>query len=251
MGNRSILLYNLFPRTTWKEVTRSLLATVPHDEIAVHVTLPWYAIAKRPFIARHLRQYPKITRIFYSINSRRKGESVGFEKLRRRIDFSPYAVATYIHSKGTSRKRKNTAPVRDWTELMRYFTVERLDLCTEAFGRGYALFGVELSTHVWTDIAPREMFPDTRFIYQGNFVCVNLHAVREEFLTYPCKPHYYALERFWGTLCPLEKAYCAHRSTVDHYTDPYPRERYNRSVESLFVPHDNTAFGDGHVQKCD
>ena len=49
-NKKSILLYNLYPMHTWKEVTYSMFQYVPHDEIAVHISLP---LIKLPFLPLH------------------------------------------------------------------------------------------------------------------------------------------------------------------------------------------------------
>lgn len=223
---RSILLYHLMPATYWQDLTRSLLGRVPHDAIAIHVAMPWYKWPRRKAIERWLRAIPKVQTVLFSMNSRRRGESIGFDRLRREIDLSGFQIATYIHSKGVSRRRKNTQPIRDWTEAMRYFVVERHDLCIEAFRSGKSLYGIDLMTYVPNSDQDRERFADTHFVYAGNFVSINLEHLRAAFSAAACAPHYYGVERFWGKLCHKAQAHSAHQCSVDHYNEAYPPERY-------------------------
>ena len=142
------------------------------------------------------------------------------------MDFKSYDLASYIHSKGSSRKRKDTQPIKDWTELLRYFVVERLDLAQKAFDNGYYMYGVNLLEEHMNDRAGNVMFPESKFHYSGNFVTINLKKIRNEFLTTHCRSHYYGAEVFWGTLCEIEKAFCVHQSKVNHYQDSYPGSNY-------------------------
>ncbi len=224
---KSVLFYNLFPKNSWKEITASILSNVPHDEIIVHVSMPLSAWMNIISIRNELSKYHKVIKVFFSQNSKSRGETVGFDKVRRKFDFSQYDIFTYAHSKGSSRKRKNTPPIKDWAELMRYFVVEKLDLCSEAFNNGFWFYGINKSRNIYCkNDLEEKMYENVSFIYEGNFVSINLAAIRDRFLTEPCLPVYYGLERFWGKLGPTEKAFSAHQSTVDHYLQRYPSERY-------------------------
>jgi hypothetical protein len=217
---KSVLLYNLYPKYRWKEITASLLSIVPHDVIIVHVSMPWTAWPYIFSLKNELKKYPKIGVIFWSYNRKKLGESRGFDKIRRLVDFNLYESVTYIHSKGYSTKKKDTAPIRDWTELMRYYVVERHDLCKEAFAKGMALYGVNLQP------VRREGFPAVTFHYSGTFVSCNLTMVREKFLKTLCAKNYFGVEMFWGALTDISHAACAHISNVNHYTTDYPPGKY-------------------------
>jgi hypothetical protein len=222
---RSVLFYNLYPKYIWRSVTNKLLSNVPHDAIIVHVTMPIYAWIYQPYIKYYLKRFTKVEQIIFSRNIKKQGETIGFNKIRKMNPFDGYDIITYIHSKGTSKRRKNTQPIKDWTEMMRYFVVERLDLCKQAFANGYYLYGVELSNHLSEQA--RIEFPDVKFIFDGNFVSINNKVLKQQFLETPCRKTYYGVERFWSGLCDKEKAYCPHYSNVDHYNDPYPPSMYN------------------------
>lgn len=227
MHNKSLLFYNLFPKNRWKGITKTLLKKVPHDDIIIHVALPYLAIPRIYDIKNELKKYPKIKKIIFSINKKKLGETIGFVKLQKNIDLDSYDSLTYIHSKGSSRKRKDTQAVRDWTELMRYFVVEHLEQSENAFKKGFFLSGVNLSQRMHPTQKDKLNHPLTKFIYEGNFVSINLNALRDTFKTTQCVKDYYGVERFWGMLCPQEKAYSMYNSNIkNHYEELYPKELY-------------------------
>lgn len=226
---KSLLVYNLLPKTIWKDVTTSLLSCVPHDDIVIHVSMP----LKSWFFMRQIKNFlyngvngNKIKAVYFSQNIKSRGESIGFNKVRKNYDLSGYDILTYIHSKGTSKKKKNTGPIRDWTEVMRYFVVERHDLCVEAFSKGYWLYGINLSKGMHPKESDKLEFPDTRFIYGGNFVSCSLKHLLNEVQSAPVKPSYFGVERFWGAICPEDKAFCVHETNTDNYNQNYPPEMY-------------------------
>lgn len=223
---RSVLLYNLYPLNRWKEITNSLLAVVNHYDIIVHINIP----KRNPFAAisayKYILQFKKVKGVYFSWNFKFKGESRGFNTFRRVVDFGGYDIASYIHSKGSSRKRKDTDPIKSWTELLRYFVVERLDLAIQSFENGYYLYGVNLSEQVLKGKDGVPISINSKFLYQGNFATINLDKLRNEFLTTECTPHYYGLEMFWGKLCSIDKAFEVHNSHIDHYNEVYSEENY-------------------------
>ncbi len=228
--DKSVLLYNLYPLNYWKQITDILLSNVVHNDIFVHINIPKRNPIQAFVAHRYLRKNKKVRGIYYSLNFKFRGESVGFEVLRKKIDFRNYDFASYIHSKGSSRKRKDTQPIKDWTELLRYFVVERLDLAVHAFEKGYCLYGVNISEKVLKDKEGFEIFPESKFLYQGNFVTINLKKIRNKFLASACRVHYYGLEMFWGSLCSFDQAYSAHQSTMDHYQEEYPPNKYKTTT---------------------
>lgn len=224
--NKSVLLYNLYPLYNWKGLTDILLAKIPHKDIFVHINIPKRNPVKAIVAYRYLKKNEKVLKIFFSINLKSKGESTGFEVFRKKINFNNYEIVSYIHSKGSSRKRKNTQQIKDWTELLRYFIVERLDLAQRAFENDYFLFGVNLLKEHMIDRGANTMLPESKFHYSGNFVTLNLKELRKEFLNVKCSLNYYGVEAFWGSLCDIKKAYSVHQSNVDHYQEVYPQSIY-------------------------
>ena len=91
---------------------------------------------------------------------------------------------------------------------------------------GYSFYGVNLRRLACPTEKDRLMYKDTKFIYEGNFVSINLERERERFLEAPLRQDYYGVERFWGTLGDIDSAFCVHQSDVDHYNVRYPAERY-------------------------
>ncbi|HAI76576.1 MAG TPA: hypothetical protein DCM08_10045 [Microscillaceae bacterium] len=227
---RSVLLYNLFPVNHWQEVTQSLLQNHHHDELYIHITLPWW---KKWFgnraekqIREFLTQYTTQDHIFCSTNQKKLGEVIGFNVFRQQIDFQPFEMATYIHSKGVSRpENKNIA---DWTAMMGYFVLEKHAWCKEVFEKGKSLYGCNLNVVDNIDAKIPEVFRNTKFWFSGNFVSINLQKLHGAFLQTPCEPNYYGIERFWGRLCEADEAYCPFDSTplVNHYDEPFPASRY-------------------------
>jgi hypothetical protein len=219
----SVLLYNLYAKTNWKAVTTNLISNVPHDTVIIHVSLPWYALPSKYSIQKFLCRFEKVSRIVFSINRKKRGETIGFKKFQA-MALQQYDIVTYIHSKGTSKKSKHNKAIQDWTALMHYFVVERLDLCKAAFEKGHLLYGVNLSTHIAAGV--KEQIPLAHFHYSGNFVSFNNKILGEKFATTPCGNSYYGVEFFWGQLCPIHLAYNAHTSNVNHYNETYPPEKY-------------------------
>jgi len=223
---KSVLLYNLYPQFNWKNITDTLFTNVAHDHIYVHINIPKRNPIKALQAFFYLKKHVKVKDIYFSINMKFKGESKGFEVFRKKINFNNYEIASYTHSKGSSRKRKNTKPIKDWTKLLHYFIIERLDLSQVAFDKGYFLSGVNLKNTHLNNKDGSPLFPESKFHYSGNFVTINLKKLQKEFLNTSCRPHYYGVEVFWGTLCDKEKAYSLHQSNVNHYQNNYPESNY-------------------------
>jgi len=218
--SKALLFYNLYPKSKWEEITASILAHVPHDDIIVHVTLPFFPFFRKRKVIKELKKYPKIKQVLFSNNIKKEGESIGLRRLQKEIDLTPYTILTYAHSKGSSKPRKNTQPIKDWTELMRYFVVQRLDLAKKAFDDGYYLYGANLFD------TKHEQIPTCTYYYAGTFVSVNLKYLAKKVKETPCLKSYYGVEAFWGTLCTIDKAFCVHRSGINHYEEEYPPSKY-------------------------
>ncbi|NJL12524.1 MAG: hypothetical protein HC913_05680 [Microscillaceae bacterium] len=222
----SILLYNLYPKNHWKPLTAQLLKDVPHTHIAINVTLDfWDKIFKKNSIRLFLTSIPKVKFILFTENDTKLGETKGFEHFRKQINFNDYGIATYIHSKGVTKP--NNPNINDWVEMMRYFQIDRFDLCQEVFREGYQLYGVNLGKYSGGEKYGPFKFSD--FHFSGTFVSVNLNLLKDKFLNTPIDKDYFGIEGFFGKLCPYEKAFCAHDSGEiinNHYHEPYPSEIY-------------------------
>lgn len=234
---KAVLLYNLYPINHWRELTTQLLKNVPHQEIYIHVSLPLVDLLlpyRKKRILDLLTEFTSFDHIFFSRNKRVLGETLGFEVFRKNIDFSSHSMLTYMHSKGVSRRKYKSKNVKDWVEMMRYFMIDRFDLCAKAFHQGYHLCGCNL--YLRSEL-PQQGAPEpllyVPYHYSGNFVSVNMDALRKKFLTTPCDPSYFGVEAFWGKLTPLEKAFCVHQSGIkNHYAHPYPENLYKTSLPS-------------------
>jgi hypothetical protein len=223
---KSLLLYNLYLKGNWDEVTKRILTSVQHDDIAVHLSFDWYNPFQLIEARRYLEFFPKIVKVITSTNTAGLGEVKGFDKLRSQLNFDEYSVLTYCHSKGVTKSSNSN--IRDWVELMRYFVIDRMDLCKAAFSNGYLLYGVNIGVY---DPAQDRYGPYrfSDFHYSGNFVSVNLSELKTKFLTTPCDKDYFGVEGFWGKLCDVNKAFCAHLSSLkikNHYNEAYPANFY-------------------------
>lgn len=222
--SRSVLLYHLYLKNNWKEVTTQLLTDVPHTDIYIHVAYNGRRdFAMLPFTLLWLKRRFKIKMIFISKNNPQYGECIGFEKFRKYINWEQYDIGTYIHSKGVTKP--DSKPVADWRELMRYFVIERMDLCVKAFEERYALYGVNLFDGKGrTDHA----FAYAPYLYRGNFVSFNLRNIRAQFLETRLDFAYYGVEGFWGKLCGIDAAFNVFESGVAHYEQEFPEEFYKQ-----------------------
>jgi len=228
---RSAIIYNLYPKNHWKELTASLLGNVNHDSIFVCVALDRFdLIFRKKRILTFLQSIPKVSGIFFVENSRNLGEVVGFNELRYRIEELNFGIVTYLHSKGVTKPHNKN--IRDWVDLMKYFLIDRHADCISAFQKGYALYGVNLGIY---DRQQERYGPYkfSDFHYSGNFVSVNLEELRDQFFKTPCDQDYFGVEGFWGKLTNVEKAFCAHLSSktiTSHYLEPYPIIHYKNDA---------------------
>lgn len=222
-NQKAILLYNLYPKSYWKELTGILLEHVPHDEIIVNVAIDmWGSLFQKNTIKKFLLKMPKVKRVLFTKNNPALGEVVGFDNMRHQVDFSGFSIVTYMHSKGVTKP--NNRNIRDWVELMRYFQIDRFDLCKEKFAEGFILYGVKLAQYKGGPRIKGYKYCD--FWYGGTFVSCNLDLAREKFLSTACPQDYYGVEGFWGNLCGIEKAYSAHETHSSLYDSPYPEKLY-------------------------
>jgi len=223
----SLLLYNLYPKNNWKDVTRTILLNVPfHNSIIVNVTLDKfdYYLKRHKYIERYLKKkYKKIDKIVYSLNDKKLGEVVGFNKLREAIDYDRFDIVTYTHSKGVTKPKNNN--IQDWVKMMTYFLIERHDLCLRSFDEGYVLYGTQLSKYNYDRVRQRT-YKYCDYWYAGTFVSVNIKKIKKEFISTNCPENYYGVEAFFGNLSPVDIAYCAHKSPFPLYKLPYPKENY-------------------------
>jgi hypothetical protein len=222
-NNKTVLIYHVYIVNNWKMITQKLLSNVPHDHIYVNINIDWFCIWKLPFVINWLKRNKKVQEVFVTLNSKKVAEVAGFEKLRSATKEQNYSLLTYMHAKGVTKpKNKN---IQDWVELMRYFLIDRMDLCLDAFMQGYKLYGVNLGKYCSSN-EPYGPYKFSSFHYSGNFVSINLETLAPQFFNTSIDNDYFGVEGFWGKLCELQEVNCPHSSEVNHYYEPYPKERY-------------------------
>ena len=224
---KKILLYHVFPVNNWREVTASLISNVPHDDIYVHVSIHHDMPLSENDLVSHLRSFGKVRTIFFSGNSQH-AEVDAMEVFRSNIEFKEYSLLTYMHSKGVTKS--NSKNINDWIELMRFFIIEKMELCETVFRKGYLLYGVN-KTAVSVD---DHDFYGASFFYAGNFVSVNLTSdMISKIQSVQLPKTYYGLEGFWGKLCATDLAYNAFHSRVNHYLTPFPENNYKKWTQRI------------------
>jgi hypothetical protein len=219
---RSILLYHIFPINNWREITETLFQKLPFDRIIVHVSLPDKDQTIRKQIESFFKDYP-VNRFIYSPNSG-NGEVDALRSFVQTQDLSGFDILTYMHCKGVSKPENKN--ILDWTKLMRYFLIEKMDSCKKVFKKGYVTFGINKTVP-----APNEGFIGSNFFYEGNFVSLNLKKVDlcdavDKYL----ENTYYGLEGFWGKLCTFKEGYSLFNSGINHYMMPISEKEYTSSM---------------------
>ena len=225
-NNRSLLLYNLYPKNDWKKITNSIIGNVPHhNSILINISLDRSELLfkRHHFIKSYLLKIPKVDRVIISRNEPSLAEQVGFNNLRANIDYDDWDIITYTHSKGVTQPAHSN--IIDWVAMMKYFLIDRHDLCINAFNDGYYLYGTQLRDYKYYKIRQHaHLFSD--YHYSGNFVSVNMKALKREFISTICPNDYYGTEAFFGNLCEIDKAFCVHSTSKSLYLNPYPKEKY-------------------------
>lgn len=227
MKERSVLLYNLYPKRNWKEVTEIVLGNIKHHEgIIINITLDKFDrfVKKHRYVEWYLRRkYDKILTITYSINNPLLGEVVGFDLMREQIDYDYYQIATYTHSKGVTKPRNSN--VIDWIRLMSYFVVEKHDMCLKSFEEEYDVYGALLKQYDFNSVR-KYTYKYCDFWYAGTFVSVDLRKVKMKFMTTPSIDNYYGVEAFFGNITSFDRAYNVHDIPYNLYQNSYSPDNY-------------------------
>ena len=224
----SVLVYHVYVVNNWKKITDQLLSNVPHDDIYVSLSLDTGSIYQRWKALRYFQKNPKVKKVFISENKQTLSEVNSLNIFREQVPLEQYKLLTYMHAKGVTKpKNKN---IRDWVELMRYFLMDRYDLSVKAFQEGYSLYGVSLAVYHGKN---ERYGPDhlSDFHYSGNFLTVNLEQLAGKIKDTPVDNDYFGVEGYWGKLCTVDKAFCAHMSSdhiSNHYKEPYPEHLYKK-----------------------
>ena len=225
---KEVLLFHVFPINNWKSVSQNLLSNVPHDDVYIHVSFHQHLTVTASEINSFFYSIKKVKHIYYSQNSNHP-EVDAFNTFKSNIDLTQYSLLTYMHAKGVTKPESQN--IADWTELMRYFIMDRMSNCRKAFANGYLLYGVNKTRE------PKNKegyFKEVDYFYAGNFVSVKLTPdVTMNIKSLPIIMNYYGLEGFWGKLSPGKLAFNAFHSRINHYTSPFPASFYKTKSARL------------------
>lgn len=220
---KRILLYHVYPVNNWREITQELFVRTPFDHIVVHVSLPVDDSVSRTDVISFFTPY-SVSSILFSLNSG-TGEVDALRAFTTHTDLRDFDILTYLHSKGVTKT--DNPHVRAWTSMMRYFVIDRMDLCERAFRRGFVTYGINKSPV--TRVAAG--FRGSRFFYEGNFVSLNLRRVNlREAVERLLENDYYGVEGFWGKLCSFRLGYSPFDSGVNHYTSSVSPKIYRSAT---------------------
>ncbi len=118
------------------------------------------------------------------------------------------AYYCYIHGKGITHP--GDANVADWREMLEYFLIDSWRAWREKLERGADTVGVNLELDPWPH-------------YAGNFFALKHSAVKSLKPIAQCDNP----EEWIGTSRRKDFVMASlHDSGVNHYNEPYPRERY-------------------------
>jgi hypothetical protein len=218
-----ILLYHIYPVNNWKAITDLLFQTLPFEKIIVHVSLPENEEGRKEEVEKYFKDYP-IDQILFSVNSG-TGEVDAMKSLVRSVDLEGFDLLTYMHCKGVTKPENEH--ILEWTKLMRYFIIEKMQRCMNVFRKGYITYGINKSIPDQADAG----FKGSNFFYEGNFVSVNLKKVElEKAVEEHLEQTYYGLEGFWGKLCSYERGYSIFNSGINHYLRSVPEKDYTTAL---------------------
>jgi hypothetical protein len=223
---RSILFYNVYLINNWKEITHRLLNAVPHDCIVVNACYDRTKIFSPRAARIFFKKYAKVSNLLITPNIRSNPEVIGFRNMFTSVDLNAYDILTYMHGKGVTKPLNSF--ISDWSEMMRYFHIDRFDLVRRAFDDGFSLYGVNISQRISEEL-PYGPNKFSSFHFSGNFVSINLNKLRDKLHEIPIDEDYFGLEGYWGKLCSVNDAFCAHISSQNisnHYNEPYPSFLY-------------------------
>lgn len=224
---KTVLLYHIYPINNWQEITTFLFQKLPFQRIVVHVSLPDNNDDYKQLLEDYFKRYP-VDEILYTLNSG-KGEVDALKSFVQTQDLREFDTLTYMHCKGVTKPGNYN--VLAWTRLMRYFIIEKMDVCEKAFKKGFVTFGVNKSI---PSAMGEEGFRNSNFFYEGNFISVNLKKVDlAKALIIHLEECYYGLEGFWGKLCTYQEGYSPFDSGINHYLMPIEEKDYNTSLARL------------------
>jgi GR25 family glycosyltransferase involved in LPS biosynthesis/GT2 family glycosyltransferase len=143
-----------------------------------------------------------------------RGEAPTLDLIRTFAAFNDSACVLYLHTKGASHAHPNPH-VADWRRLMLHFLVER-----------HADARAALATH---DVVGCNLLDRPQRHFSGNFWWANSRHLK----TLPPVPTSDRHEGEWWVLSGgPARAASLHDSGVDHYREPYDRQRYASATYS-------------------
>jgi hypothetical protein len=244
MYAKKILLYHLYPINNWKEITDGLLRNIPHNKVFVHISIP--VKEEKQAILNEIKLFFNKYKYDISFVSSKNSVHPEVDAILSFVEkraYIGYEILTYMHSKGVSKPENSN--IKDWVEMMRYFIIDRMDICEKAFMKGYVTYGVNKSL-VYTE---NPGFINSTYFYEGNFVSINLTKIKDFDLQVIKKieKEYHGLEGFWGKLCKANLAYSPFNSGVNHYLSPFPEKIYK--VKKNRVYHNISRFYYNKIRK--
>lgn len=221
-----ILLYHIYPINQWRDITEILFKELPFDKVVVHVSLPNDGSISKQELESYFQKYG-VHDFLYTAN-RGIGEVDAMINFVRSVEMKGFDILTYMHCKGVTKP--DNKHILSWTKLMRYFIIEKMDICKKAFKKGYVTCGINKSVPNQKD----EGFHGCSFFYEGNFVSLNLKKVDlkkavEEHLEHT----YYGLEGFWGKLCDYELGFTMFNSGINHYVMTVEENDYTTTLARM------------------
>ena len=107
--------------------------------------------------------------------------------------------------------KPNHKNIQDWVAMMKYFQIDRHDLCLRLFEDGHSLYKAQLRYYKYYKIRKYAyLFSD--FNYSENFVSINMKDLKRKFISTVCLQHYYGAEILFGKLCKRDKAFCVYNT---------------------------------------
>jgi len=140
-------------------------------------------------------------------------ENPTLNKIKELAVNSTNSYILYLHTKGNSYSHE-TQQIKDWTNMMLYFLVEKYTVCIDKLNSDYDTIGCNYN----------ECVNEIPSHYSGNFWWSKSDYIRSLPLLDETNPSKTEPE-FW-LFKNNPKAYAAHSSKVNHYFETYSQDKY-------------------------
>ena len=137
-------------------------------------------------------------------------ENPTINKLRKFAELNPDSYILYLHTKGNSYDTERQS-IKDWTDMMLYFLVEKYDKCTSQMVSGFDTVGCNYSEVHHNHYSGNFWWAKSSYIKTLNFL--------NEDVPSKMAPEFWVLQN-------RPNKYTIHSSGVDHYYTLYPRNCY-------------------------